>query len=251
MPHALVLLHGFCENKSLWDHIIPALNYKGEIIAIDLPGFGASNIHQTTGSLIDISNIVKAELAAKGITQCICIGHSLGGYIALALKSEFPKFISAIGLIHSTAFADSAEKKDMRSKLLKFLEKNPPLSFLTSFAPSLFTESNGKRLKADVEKVIKMSKGLESLVIKNYVRSMRGRPDSTQILYNETAPLFIAGGQDDLIPVADSTAQINRIANKQNCYSLPDVAHMGMYESPSMIIKAINKFCDNNRVANH
>lgn len=37
---ALVLLHGFCEDKTLWDHIIPKLKFEGEIISPNLPGFG-------------------------------------------------------------------------------------------------------------------------------------------------------------------------------------------------------------------
>ncbi len=247
----LVLLHGFCEDKSLWDHIIPSLDYEGEIIAINLPGFEKSNANKKTGTLIEVAKFIKTKLSNRGITQCMCIGHSLGGYVALALKSEYPKFISAIGLIHSTAFADSTEKKKTRNKFLKFLDNNLATNFLASFASSLFTESNAKRLKADVTKVINMSKGLEGVVIKNYVKAMKDRPDTRHILYKEFAPLFIAGVQDSSVSLKDSIAQIDGISNKHNCYLLPDVAHMGMYESPSTIVKAINKFCNHNRVANH
>ena len=71
---ALVLLHGFCEDNSLWDEIIPKLNFEGEIIAPDLPGFGHSTLKPTEFTLEDIATTLYEELKASAVKKCICIG---------------------------------------------------------------------------------------------------------------------------------------------------------------------------------
>ena len=83
---ALLLLHGFCEDNTLWDHIIPELDFNGKIIAPNLPGFGGSELHFSHFILSDIASSIYHDLSKAGIESCNCIGHSLGGYITLALK---------------------------------------------------------------------------------------------------------------------------------------------------------------------
>lgn len=244
---ALVLLHGFCENKSLWDHIIPELYFKGQIIAPDLPGFGNAVLNSNKFSLEEIANSIYTDLVKKGIENCICIGHSLGGYVTLALKKNAPDFVTSIGLLHSTAFADTIEKKETRNKLIQFLDNHHASAFLSSFAPSLFDEANKERLKTEIKNVVDMSKGLKNTTIQTYAEAMRDRKDYTSILYNEVSPLFIVGTSDPAISLADSKNLISNINNKINCHILENTAHMGMYESPSLIIEAINQFTSNNQ----
>ena len=247
---ALVLLHGFCEDKTLWEYIVPELNFEGEIIAPNLPGFGNTVLKSTDFNLIDIATTIHDELMNAGIEKCMCIGHSLGGYITLALKYKFPDFTTCIGLIHSTAFSDSLEKKESRNKLIEFLDTHAAFNFLSTFASSLFAEENKQRLKPEIEKVIKMSSGLESKTIQAYTKSMRDREDYSTILFSEIQPLFIAGRSDNAIPMEDNQKQIAKIKNQDNCYLLENVAHMGIYESPSIIIEAINQFTTNNQTPN-
>jgi pimeloyl-ACP methyl ester carboxylesterase len=247
---ALVLLHGFCEDNSIWSHIIPELVFDGIIIAPNLPGFGNSNLESTVFGIEDIAGKIHHSLSVEGIKKIICIGHSLGGYITLALKKNYPAFIESLGLIHSTAYADTKEKIITRNKLIKFLDNNPASLFLSTFAPSLFSEVNQKRLKNDIEKVINMSINLKNTTIQAYVRAMRDREDYSKILFQEINPLFIAGKNDTAVPIENSESQIAKIENRENNYLLKNVAHMGMYESPSIIIKAINQFTSNNPLAN-
>lgn len=244
---ALVLLHGFCEDSSLWDHIIPHLKFNGNVTTPTLPGFGKTELNRKEFSLADIAATIHAELIGQGIKKYICIGHSLGGYITLELKKKFPDIVTSIGLLHSTAFADNIAKKKARNKLIKFLETNSADKFLATFVPSLFCETNLSRLKTEVEKVIEMSVGIENLTIQAYAAAMRDREDNTKVLYGEKQPLFIAGSCDLSVPKEDSESQILNIINPQNCHMINDTAHMGMYESSSIIIKAINQFTGNNQ----
>lgn len=238
----LVLLHGFCEDNTLWSHLLPAINYKATISTPNLPGFGNTKPLAEGFSITDVATFLHQKLTKQGIQKVICIGHSLGGYVTLALKHQYPDFVVSIGLLHSTALPDNAEKKEVRSKLISFLQKNPAGNFLAGFAATLFCHPNDEALKPSIKKVVGMSAGVSSQTIIGYTRAMRNRPDLTTVLYQEKAPFFMAGTCDKAVPLEDSQGQIKQIADKQNCYLLENVAHMGMYEAPNTVIKAMNKY---------
>lgn len=238
----LLLIHGFCEDKTLWDPIIPQLNFKGDILAINLPGFGNTPLLSQNFSLEEIATQLHTELVKKGVKNCICIGHSLGGYITLALKKSFPDFTEKIGLLHSTAYSDTPEKVEGRNKLIEFLDKNPANKFLSTFASTLFCETNREKLSDKIKKVVHMSDGLEGSTVQAYAKAMRDRKNNIDVLTNEKAPLFIAGKCDNSVPEKISKKQIGLIKDSTNCYVLENVAHMGMYEAPNLVIKAINAF---------
>ena len=239
---ALVLLHGFCENNTLWDHIIPKLSYSGQIIAPNLPGFGGEPLTLEHFTLTDIATKIHTHLVNLEVNSCICIGHSLGGYISLALKKLYPEFVIKVGLLHSSAYADTIEKKEARNKLIILLNNQSTTTFLSSFVPSLFSDTNKEALKSEIKKVIKMSDGLEAKTIQSYAKAMRDREDNIDILTKEGSFLFIAGEYDNAVPIEISRNQIDILKDKTNSYLLKKVAHMGMYESPYTVIEAFNNY---------
>lgn len=239
---ALVLLHGFCEDHTLWDHIIPRLEYNGPVFTPDLPGFGKEPLPFKEFTLDDIASYLHDLLLKENVQKCICVGHSLGGYITLAFKRNFPEFVEKIGLVHSTAFEDTQAKKEGRNKLIEFLNNNPSSRFLSAFAFTLFCDSNQERLKDEITKVVRMSDGLHGNIIQAYAIAMRDRKNSIDILTNEVSPLFIAGECDNSVPIESSKKQISLIKDPSHCYVLENVAHMGMYENTEATIDAIYQF---------
>ena len=88
---AVVLLHGFLENSSMWNEISKELSKKNRIICIDLLGHGASESHGYIHTMEDQAEMVKAVLDYLQLRKYILIGHSMGGYVALALAQLYPK----------------------------------------------------------------------------------------------------------------------------------------------------------------
>jgi pimeloyl-ACP methyl ester carboxylesterase len=66
----------------------------------------------------DYADCIHALLRHENISSCIMLGHSMGGYITLAFAEKYPLLLTGLGLIHSTAFADSEEKKKNRARAL-------------------------------------------------------------------------------------------------------------------------------------
>ncbi|NVK84069.1 MAG: alpha/beta fold hydrolase, partial [Cytophagia bacterium] len=120
----VILIHGFCEHLEMWNYIIEQLSEDYKVIAVDLPGFGKSPLLSSPISLEIVAQTLVDWLKNQGIDQAVFLGHSLGGYVSLALAEMFPELIKGFGLIHSTAFADTEEGKVNRDRVVQFIQKH-------------------------------------------------------------------------------------------------------------------------------
>lgn len=110
----VLLVHGFGEDGSIWDRQFEAL--KGfRLIVPDLPGSGRSQLVPDM-SMEGLASVLYRLLKHLNIGRIAVIGHSMGGYVALAFAEKFPELLSGLGLFHSTAYADTEEKKSNSKK---------------------------------------------------------------------------------------------------------------------------------------
>ncbi len=93
----VVLLHGFCEDSGIWDAFLPQLSRKYSVIVPDLPGFGESSSLEST-TVEDMADAVCKVLQKTGVSKFVVIGHSMGGYVALALAEKYPNATSGLML---------------------------------------------------------------------------------------------------------------------------------------------------------
>ena len=107
----VVLLHGFLEDASMWNALIPELSKKNRVVAIDLLGHGNTNSLGYVHTMEDMANTVKAVLSHLSLRKFIFIGHSMGGYVALAFAKLYPENIKGLCLLNSTYEADDLERK--------------------------------------------------------------------------------------------------------------------------------------------
>lgn len=234
----VVLLHGFPFTNQIWDSFAQKLAEDFHVITPDLPGFGHSALPQEKITLEHVAEILIDWLREKKISKSIVIGHSLGGYITLAMAKKAPELFTAIGLFHSTATADSEEKKQSRDKVIEFIDKNGVEKFTSNFIGPLFADQHHPEIKT-IQSIAVQAKG-ES--VKAYTIAMRNRPDSTSVLREFHKPiLFIAGEKDGGIPV-DSIKNQGQLNILSDVHVLPAVAHMGMVESENQTLDIVRRF---------
>jgi len=166
------------------------------------------------------------------------IGHSLGGYVTLAMAAQAQKKLAGIGLFHSTAYADSAEKKESRTKTIEFVKKNGALAFTSNFIQQLFAEPNHPAIARVRE--IAIQSGEE--VVTGYTQAMRDRPERVDILEQFENPILLIGGtKDQGIPAASIEEQA-QLCKKPDLHILTQVAHMGMFEKPDETVSLVKFF---------
>ena len=107
----IVLLHGYLETAEIWIEFAEQFPERFRILMLDLPGHGKSGIWGKIHTMDDLAGSVYAILKAEDIEKVFLVGHSMGGYVAMAFAELFPEKLTGYALFHSTCFADTEEKK--------------------------------------------------------------------------------------------------------------------------------------------
>jgi pimeloyl-ACP methyl ester carboxylesterase len=245
--HPVLLLHGFGEDHSIWDQQVNQLSDQYRLIVVDMPGSGRSSPIE--------------DMSLEGIAECILqlifilfpdpsiktypitiIGHSRGGYVALALLEKYPNLLAGLGLFHSTAFADSPEKKKARIKSIDFIGEHGANAFIRQSTPNLFSNQFKKENPETIENLILNNEGFTEKTLISYYEAMMNRPERTAVLRNFRGPvLFFIGMQDPAIPFEDSLKQCH-IPDLAHIHIFENTAHMGMLENPSASLGVLQEF---------
>ncbi len=238
----LVLIHGFCENKAVWDDFIEPLSKNYRVITLDLPGFGDSLNDVRFYSMEAMADAVYQLLVQLEVKKCVMVGHSLGGYVTLAFADKYADMLLGIGLFHSSAFPDSEEKRQNRNKVIDYVERNGVEAFIRPFVPPLFFMRNRERCEKDIQKMIDI--GLETPLetITHVTKAMRDREDRVPLLNTLSFPvLFIVGKEDGSVPLEYSLQQI-QLPKRSVVYFFEETGHMGMFERKEETLKAVDAF---------
>ncbi len=236
MEKTIVFLHGFGEDKTIFDTILPGLEEKYRVMVPDLPGSGGLAKHpwlpeeQTMEWLADwVAGYLQENKAGK----VILLGHSMGGYITLAFAEKYPERLLGFGLLQSTAFADGDTKKETRLKAMDFMKRKGGFAFLKTAIPGLFAPGFAAKSPQVVDELIQKAKSFETESLIAYYEAMRHRPDRTAVLKNVQVPVLLIAGEEDLaVPLKDLLQQAS-LPSVCHFFILKQVGHMGMLEDPS------------------
>ena len=197
----LVLLHGFLESSRIWDRITKEISKQYQVVAIDLLGHGKSGYKAPIHSIEMQADMVYVLLDHLEINDAIFLGHSMGGYIALACLERTPLKVNTLILLNSKTGADSASQKKNRDRALEVL-KTQKNNFIALAITNLFSNSSRIRFDATLTDLKKEASGFPIEGIKASIRGMRDRGDRTILLQQFKNPKYIlAGVQDVIIPI--------------------------------------------------
>ncbi|MBV7533368.1 alpha/beta fold hydrolase [Chitinophaga sp. sic0106] len=238
---AVVLLHGFSENSEVWKAQQEHLSKDYRVIVPDLPGTGKSPL--TAGlTIAAMADYVYSILLAENIKETVVIGHSMGGYVALALQQQHPEVIKGLGLFHSTAAADTAEKKDTRRKSIEFIRQHGGKLFIRQTIPNLFSPATKTNKPELVDACIDMCSQCPDESLIAYTNAMMQRPDLTGLLSSVTAPMLFVIGKDDNAVAPAGVMQQVMLPNTSNIFIFEEVGHMGMWEKIEESNHLLNQF---------
>ncbi|HTG66345.1 MAG TPA: alpha/beta hydrolase [Flavobacterium sp.] len=236
---AIVLLHGFLENQTMWNAFVPEFSKKHRVIAIDLLGHGNTECMGYVHSMEDNADVVHAVLAELRIRKAIFVGHSMGGYVALAFAEMYPDYIKGLVLLNSTSRADSDERKANRNRAIKAV-KQSFTNFISLSIANLFSEENRERLKDNIELV--KSEALKT-PLQGIVASLEGmkiRMDREVLLHLTPYPkMLILGKKDPVLNYEENLEQIEETAVQ--LVTFPD-GHMSHIENETELTKVLLDF---------
>ncbi len=238
---AIVLLHGFLENSSIWDAFISTLSKKNRVLCIDLLGHGQTGCLGYIHTMEQMADAVKAVLEHLKINNTFVFGHSMGGYVALALAENHKDRVKGLCLVNSTAKADTKEKKENRDRAITAVKENHKI-FIQLAISNLFSPKNrsvfSEEIKAIKQEALKTP--LQGIVAA--LEGMKIRKDRTTLLRNSTFKKMIIVGKED--PVLEYSALIRQTKNTNiETVIFPD-GHMSYIENRQELLQKIMHFIE-------
>lgn len=239
---AVVLIHGFLENATMWQNIVPELSKRNRVITIDLLGHGKTDCLGYVHSMELFAETIEAVLKHLRIKKSILIGHSLGGYVALAFAEKHPKKIKGLCLMNSTSNEDDNDRKALRIRANKMIQNNFTNMVTMSFA-NVFGEQSRTIYKEEMKAAIK--EALQT-PLQGYIAAQEGmriRPNRNGVLTkNDFKKLIIIGEKDPVLDLEISLAEIKK--TNSAFISFPD-GHMSHIENKPELIVALKEFVKN------
>lgn len=229
----LVLLHGYPLDRTTWGRVAEILEREYDLIIPDLRGFGASDVMEADRSIIEYASDVAGLLERLRVRRAHVVGHSMGGYVALAFAREFADKTAGLGLVSSQVLADSDEKKAARQANAREIMEQGIAGVAEGMAPKLSHEPSVQEFVRDV---ISRQRPLGLAVA---LDAMAGRPDATDVLRSFGGPAVIVHGDaDELIPV-ERGREMREALKSAHYLELPGAGHMPMMENPAAVAEAL------------
>jgi len=237
----IVLIHGFLETSETLENFSKKLAKKYRVISVDLPGHGKSTLHNEPFTMCKYAEAVMNVVEYEQINKVFLIGHSMGGYVALAFAENYPEKLSALSLFHSSPFADNDEKKNGRLATIERIKLRGKEEICTNHAKSVFANDNIEKFADEIREGEKVAKSISDDGIIASLLTMKDRNDRSNILKNLKVPfLYIIGEKDNFIPMKI----LDKIEMPQiyKIEILTNSGHQGFIEQKEKSLKIINDF---------
>ena len=237
----VVLLHGFLENINMWNELIPELSESNQVISIDLLGHGKTDCIGYVHTMEDMADAVFAVLKHHVIEHAHVIGHSMGGYVALAMVEKQPQLFKGLCLMNSTFESDNEELKELRTRANKMIKTNFENMVRLSFA-NLFAPESRVKFKKEYNEALQLA--LKTSV-QGYIAAQEGmklRPNRFEPFKNlKSKKLIIIGIKDSVV---DGKKLIYQIEGTTIDYVKFSEGHMSHIENKSELSYIIKQFIE-------
>lgn len=183
----IILLHGFPFHSAIWKDQATALSDSFQIITPDLRGFGASLASEGIYEMEHLARDVLNLMDALRIEKAAILGHSMGGYVTLALWKLAAERFLAIGLVATHAWADTEQVREGREATISAVMERGAPAIVEAMLPRLFA-SHQDPSEAGVETARSIMLSARPVPIMNALRGMMRRPDSSALLAHINVP---------------------------------------------------------------
>ena len=238
----VVLLHGYLESLMVWEDFIPHLYKQLRVVTLDLPGHGISVVNGECHTMEYLADVVADLMASLGVERYTVVGHSMGGYVALAVAEKYADRLEGVVLLSSTPNPDTDEKRENRRREIA-LVKSGKKDMLARVAPEAgFAVVNRPRMKDYIADLTEQVHLTEEEGIVALLNGMIERKDQNEMLQKSAVrQLFILGKQDGYIPMEVAEAMVARHPQAEVAW-LEESGHMGFLEQPEACAEALLKF---------
>lgn len=239
---AVVLLHGFLENSTMWKDLVPEITKKHRAITIDLLGHGETECLGYIHTMEDMADAVHEVLTHLKLRKVVLVGHSMGGYVSLALAEHYPDMIKGLCLVNSTSRADSEERKLNRDRAIKAV-KYDYKKFVRMSISNLFRPKNRTIFSEEIKQIKKEALKTPLQGIVAALEGMKIREDREVLLhFSPYKKMLLLGKKDPVLKYEDLKEETEN--TEVEVIEFPD-GHMSYIENKKDFSFKISEFIEN------
>ncbi|HEY1976765.1 MAG TPA: alpha/beta hydrolase [Candidatus Baltobacteraceae bacterium] len=237
---AVVMIHGFPLTRDIWDAQAKALARTHRVVLPDLRGMGASSVPDGPYLMETLASDVAAALDALAIERAALVGHSLGGYVALAFARMYTERVTKLALVCSRIAADTQEIAENRRKNADVIERDGVVQ--PDIVSRLLAPESLSQRPEIAERALDLARRIDPRGAAAMLRGMAMRVPSDDIAPDlDVSVLVVAGGRDAVIPMEEARA-VARAFPKGELVVCERSAHLPMLEEPGRLTEALTEF---------
>ena len=234
----LVLLHGYLEAIETFDAFTKDLATKVRVICVDLPGHGMSTLKLKHIGVDEMAEAVFALVGELNLSKVHLMGHSMGGYVALAFADKYAHKLASFSLLHSSANPDTEEKIENRKREIDLINRGKKELICSTAIPNTFSKRNQESFSDEIATLIDIASMTSNEGVIAALNAMMNRPDRNQVLKVLQIPKYsFIGREDNFIPFEKGMEWAN--ANGMNPIVFENSGHMSFIEEKDACVKAV------------
>ncbi len=243
---AILFVHGFPLDRTLWRHLIATLS-GWQRIAPDLRGMGLSDAPDDGYTMTDYADDLAALLDALRIEQAVVCGLSMGGYVGFEMFRRHRDRVAALILVNTRAEPDDETANRGRDNMIALVEQDGAGTLADVMIPKLLGPSSMAAMPRVIEHLRTMITASPGRGLIGALTAMRGRQDSTPLLPTIDVPTLVVAGRDDqLIPTSTTQSIANAIPGAQFTL-IPEAGHVAPLEQPVAVSRVVGEFLESLR----
>jgi len=241
----LLLLHSYWGGQCLFDRLSASLSSHMKVIRIDLPGHGKSGTPPDDYTFDRFAVVINKLLSGLHIEGKVSvIGHSMGGYIAMAFASVYPERIASLILMHSPTKAADLQSIRLRDREGRLLVKGKRDLLLQLMIPSNFAPVNLCTMKSEIEMLEKTCSEVTLEGALGSIHAINNRANSLNVLRNAQYPiLIIIGKYDRVYSATEQLDDASQISNAE-VQLLEKSGHLGFMEEEDLVGRRLCAFLE-------
>jgi pimeloyl-ACP methyl ester carboxylesterase len=252
-PETLVFVHGLSGSWPNWLENLPHFARSHRVVAMDLPGFGHSEMPEEQISIPGYGRMLDELMDQLGVDSATIVGNSMGGFIGAELAIQFPHRVERLVLVSSAGLTVERLRNDRALAVLRRLERQ--LMFWGGWAATR-SDALARRPRARravMGLVVAQPDKLPAALITEQIRGS-GKPGFVDALDALTdypirdrlgeiaCPTLIVWGSDDrIVPVRDAF-EFERLIPDSRKVIYADTGHMTMLERPAAFNALLDRF---------
>ena len=232
----LLLLHGFPLHQAVWNRVVAPLAKHGPVITMDQRGFGESAVPAGPYTMERLARDVAQLLEHLEVSSAFVAGHSMGGYVALALADLEPGKVGGLALVHSHPFADDEAARQQRYQVAAEIMEGDREPWNRTMTDRLLGQDAGENVL--FQEVLAMVEQAGSMAVAAASVGMALRPYRAHVWRRfHGSSLHVSGERDKILPL--KKALDTQVERPRGQHVILDAAHCSMLEAPGDLARAL------------